>query len=89
MRRFSDFLGLVIARFIWSHFPYQSGVMIPGHYLFRSCSDPLDGVAGLLTGTPTQAGMFQVQMQVNDASVTPYSMQPQTHIRYLTFVIRP
>src|SRR5688500_14634175 len=29
---FSDFLGLVIARFIWSHFPYQSHVMIPGHY---------------------------------------------------------
>ncbi len=49
----------------------------------------LDGVAGLLTGTPTQAGTFQVQMQVNDASVTPYSLQPQTHIRYLTFVIRP
>jgi hypothetical protein len=35
MRHFSDFLGLVIERFIWSHFPYQSHVMIPGHYLQR------------------------------------------------------
>jgi hypothetical protein len=40
----------------------------------------LDGVAGLLTGTPTQAGTFQVQIQVTDASVSPYTMQPQAHI---------
>ena len=34
MRHFSDFLGLVIERFIWSHYPYQSHVMIPGHHHF-------------------------------------------------------
>jgi arylsulfatase A-like enzyme len=49
----------------------------------------LDGVAGRLTGTPTQAGTFQVQIQVTDASVSPYTMQPQTHIQPFTFVIKP
>jgi hypothetical protein len=48
-----------------------------------------DGDAGLFTGTPTQAGTFQVHLQVRDASVSPYSMQPQAHNRYFTFVIKP
>lgn len=49
----------------------------------------LDENAGLLTGTPTQAGTFQVQMQVTDASVSPYTTQPQAHIQSFTFVINP
>jgi hypothetical protein len=49
----------------------------------------LDENAGLLTGTPTQAGAFQVQMQVTDASVSPYTTQPQAHIQSFTFVINP
>jgi arylsulfatase A-like enzyme len=49
----------------------------------------LDGAAGRLTGTPTQAGTFQVQIQVTDASVSPYTMQPQAHIQPFTFVINP
>jgi hypothetical protein len=31
MRHFSDFLGRVTEHCIWSNFPNQSGVMIPGH----------------------------------------------------------
>jgi arylsulfatase A-like enzyme len=49
----------------------------------------LDGVAGHLTGTPTQPGTFEVQIQVTDASVSPYTMQPQAHIQSFTFVITP
>jgi arylsulfatase A-like enzyme len=49
----------------------------------------LEGDAGLLTGTPTQAGTFEVQIQVTDASVSPYTLQPQAHIQSVTFVINP
>jgi hypothetical protein len=49
----------------------------------------LEGDTGLLTGTPLQAGTFEVQIQVSDASVSPYTMQPQAHTQPFTFVITP
>jgi arylsulfatase A-like enzyme len=49
----------------------------------------LEGSTGQLTGTPTQAGTFQVQIQVTDTSVSPYTMQPQAHTQSFTFVITP
>jgi hypothetical protein len=49
----------------------------------------LESDTGLLTGTPTQAGRFLTAIQASDASVSPYSGQPQAHIRTFTFVIQP
>ena len=42
-----------------------------------------------VAGTPTQAGTFSTRIQATDASVSPYSGGPQTHIRPFTFVINP
>jgi hypothetical protein len=49
----------------------------------------LDSVTGHLAGTPTQAGAFPVSIQAHDASVSPYSGQPQAHARRFTLVIDP
>jgi hypothetical protein len=49
----------------------------------------LEEDTGRLTGTPRQAGTFQAKIQVTDASVSPYTQQPQTHIQSFTLVLTP
>ena len=49
----------------------------------------LESGTGHIVGTPAQRGTFPVWIQVRDASVSPYSGQPQAHTRPFTFVIDP
>jgi N-acetylglucosamine-6-sulfatase len=49
----------------------------------------LESDDGLVAGMPTQAGTFPVQLQVTDASISPYSGGPQTYMRSFTFIINP